>query len=61
MSASIERVFSSTNIIISDRRNQLIPNAIEVIKSLKSWQKIKGGDTRGSVVYMPWGLTSGAM
>ena len=43
MSASIERLFSSANITVSDRRNQLIPNTIEVIESLKSWQKIKGG------------------
>ena len=41
MSASIERVFSSANITVSDRRNQLSPNTIEVIESLKSWQKIK--------------------
>lgn len=43
MSASIERLFSSANITVSDRRNQLSPNTIEVIESLKSWQKIKVG------------------
>jgi hypothetical protein len=43
MSASIERLFSSANITVSDRRNQLIPNTIEVIENLKSWQKMKGG------------------
>jgi hypothetical protein len=43
MSASIERLFSSANITVSDRRNQLIPNTIEVIESLKSWQKDEGG------------------
>jgi hypothetical protein len=43
MSASIERLFASANISVSDRRNQLIPNTIEVIESFKSWQKMKGG------------------
>jgi hypothetical protein len=41
MSASIERLFSSANITVSDRRNRLTPNTIEMIESLKSWQKIK--------------------
>jgi hypothetical protein len=42
MSASIERLFSSANIIVSDRRNRLTADAIEMIESLKSWQKLKG-------------------
>ena len=42
MSASIERLFSSANITVSDRRNRLTPDTIEIIESLKSWQKIKG-------------------
>jgi hAT family protein len=41
MSASIERLFSSANITVSDRRNRLTPDTIEMIESLKSWQKIK--------------------
>jgi hAT family C-terminal dimerisation region len=41
MSASIERLFSSANITVSDRRNHLTPNTIEIIESLKSWQKLK--------------------
>ena len=42
MSASVERLFSSSNITVSDRRNRLKANTIEVIESIKSWQKIKG-------------------
>jgi len=41
MSASIERLFSSANITVSDRRNRLSPDTIEMVESLKSWQKIK--------------------
>jgi hypothetical protein len=41
MSASIERLFSSSNITVSDRRNRLKADTIEVIECLKSWQKIK--------------------
>ena len=41
MSASIERLFSSANITVSDRRNRLSPDTIEKIESLKSWLKIK--------------------
>jgi hypothetical protein len=41
MSASIERLFSSANIIVSDRRNRLTSDTIEKIESLKSWLKIK--------------------
>jgi hypothetical protein len=42
MSASVERLFSSSNITVSDRRNRLKADTIEMIESLKSWQKIKG-------------------
>jgi hypothetical protein len=42
MSASIERLFSSANITVSDRRNRLTADTIEMIESLKSWQKLKG-------------------
>jgi hypothetical protein len=42
MSASIERLFSSANIAVSDRRNRLTPDTIEIIESLKSWHNIKG-------------------
>jgi hypothetical protein len=41
MSASIEQLFSSANITVFDRRNQLTLDTIEIIQSLKSWQKIK--------------------
>jgi hypothetical protein len=41
MSASIERLFSSANITVSDRRNRLTPETIEIIECLKSWQKLK--------------------
>jgi len=42
MSTSMERLFSSANITVSDRRNHLTPDTIEIIESLKSWRKIKG-------------------
>jgi hypothetical protein len=42
MSASIERLFSSANITVSDRRNRLTADTVEMIESLKSWQKLKG-------------------
>ena len=42
MSASIERLFSSANITVSDRRNRLTPSTIVIIESLKLWRKIKG-------------------
>jgi hypothetical protein len=42
MSASIERLFFSANMAVSDRRNRLTPDIIEMIESLKSWRKIKG-------------------
>jgi hypothetical protein len=41
MSASVERLFSSANITVSDRRNRLTADTIEMIESLKSWQKLK--------------------
>jgi hypothetical protein len=42
MSVSVERLFSSANITMSDRRNRLTADMIEMIESLKSWQKLKG-------------------
>jgi uncharacterized protein YpbB len=43
MSVLVERLFSSANITVSDRRNRLTANnTIEMIESLKSWQKLKG-------------------
>jgi hypothetical protein len=41
-SASIERLFSFANITVSDRRNHLTPDTIEMIESLKSWRKTQG-------------------
>jgi hypothetical protein len=40
MPASDERLFSSSNITISHGRNRLTADTIEVIESLKSWQKV---------------------
>jgi hypothetical protein len=41
MSAAHERLFSSANIIISDRRNRLHSDTTEAIECLKSWRKIQ--------------------
>jgi hAT family C-terminal dimerisation region len=41
MSAAPERLFSSANITISDRRNRLHGDTTEVIECLKSWRKIQ--------------------
>jgi hypothetical protein len=37
MSAEVERLFSSANITISDRRNRIGIDAVEAIECLKSW------------------------
>jgi hypothetical protein len=41
MSAAPERLFSSANITISDRRNRLHSDTTEAIECLKSWRKLK--------------------
>lgn len=41
MSAAPERIFSSANIPISDRRNRLHSDNTEAIERLKSWRKIQ--------------------
>jgi len=41
MSADPERLFSSTKITISDRRNRLRIYTIEALECLKSWLRIK--------------------
>ena len=41
MSAAPERLFSSANITISDRRNGLHSDTTEAIECLKSWRKIQ--------------------
>jgi hypothetical protein len=41
MSAAPERLFSSANITISDRRNRLHGETTEAIECLKSWRKIQ--------------------
>jgi hypothetical protein len=41
MSAAPERLFSSANITISDRRNRLHGDTTEAIECLKSWRKIQ--------------------
>lgn len=40
MSAAPERLFSSANITISDRRNQIHGETTEAIECLKSWRKL---------------------
>jgi hypothetical protein len=42
MSAVPERLFSSANITISDRRNRLHSDTTEAIECLKSWRKLTG-------------------
>jgi hypothetical protein len=44
MSAVPERLFSSANITISDRRNRLHSDTTEAIECLKSWRKLKGSN-----------------
>lgn len=41
ISAAPERLFSSANITISDRRNRLHGDTTEAIECLKSWRKIQ--------------------
>jgi len=41
MSAAPERLFSSANTTISDRRNRLHGDTTEAIECLKSWRKIQ--------------------
>ena len=41
MSAAPERLFSSANITISDRRNRLYSDTTEAVECLKSWRKLK--------------------
>ena len=43
MSAEVERVFSSTGLMITDRRNRLKEDIIEAVECLKSWQKDGAG------------------
>jgi len=43
MSAEVERVFSSTGLLITDRRNRLKEDIIEAVECLKSWQKEGAG------------------
>jgi len=42
-SAEVERVFSSTGLLITDRRNRLKEDIIEAVECLKSWQKEGAG------------------
>jgi hypothetical protein len=44
MSAAPERLFSSANITISDRRNRLHSDTTEAIECLKSWRKLKSSN-----------------
>jgi len=39
MSAELERVFSGTKIMLSDRRCHMGDDILEAVKCLKSWQR----------------------
>jgi len=41
MSADVERLFSSTGLTLSDRRNRMGEGLLEALECLKSWYKIK--------------------
>ena len=41
MSAELERLFSATKLILTDRRNRLSMKMIEALSCLKSWYKLK--------------------
>jgi len=43
ISAEVERVFSSTGLLITDRRNRLREDIIEAVECLKSWHKEGAG------------------
>ena len=38
MSSEVERVFSSTGLMITDRRNRLKEDIVEAVECMKSWQ-----------------------
>jgi len=38
MSSEVERVFSSTRLMVTDRRNRLKEDIIEAAECMKSWQ-----------------------
>ena len=38
MSSEVERVFSSTGLMVTDRRNRLKEDIIEAAECMKSWQ-----------------------
>lgn len=42
MSSEVERVFSSTGLMITDRRNRLKEDIIEAVECMKSWQSDGG-------------------
>ena len=42
MSSEVERVFSSTGLMITDRRNRLKEDIIEAVECMKSWQSNGG-------------------
>lgn len=44
MSAAPERLFSSANITVSDRRNRLHSDTTEAIECLKSWRRLKSSN-----------------
>ena len=41
MSSEVERMFSSSKILISDRRNKLGDSVIQAVECLKSWGLVK--------------------
>jgi len=42
MSSEVERVFSSTGLMLTDRRNRLKEDVIEAAECMKSWQADSG-------------------
>jgi len=42
MSAEVEHVFSSTGMMVTDKRNRLKEDVIEVVECMKSWSTDSG-------------------
>lgn len=42
IAADVERLFSSVGLTLTDRRNRMGVDLLEVLERLKSWNKIKG-------------------
>lgn len=46
-SASVERLWSSAKLVVTDRRNRLEVETMEMLECLKSWRKIASFDMIG--------------